>query len=193
MAAAACILNVESPGDVLSPSTANGYLGCSAKIYFRKVLKLPDPPTGALTMGSAVHAAIGANFEQKMETRVDLPGAGVQAIYNEAWDLLVKGEYPSPHGGKPSLPTEFRDDENPVDLKAQGLALVMKYLDEACPEIDPAAVELPVVGQIAGVTVRGFIDLLDSSGCIIDLKTAARKPSEISMSLVCELSGRVHT
>jgi hypothetical protein len=40
-------------------------------------------------------------------------------------------------------------------------------------------VELPVVGEIAGMRVRGIIDLLDTSGRIIDVKTPARKPSRI--------------
>ena len=128
MSAARTFVMEEAVGDILSPSTCNGYLGCGAKVYFRKVAKLPDPPTGALTMGSAVHAAIGANFEQKLETCKDLPAAGAQAIYNDAWDRLVAGEHE-----KGSLPTEFREDENPDELKAQGLALTLKYLDEACP------------------------------------------------------------
>jgi len=37
-----------------------------------------------------------------------------------------------------------------------------------------------VSGSINGVGVRGYIDLLDSEGRVIDLKTAARSPSEIS-------------
>jgi hypothetical protein len=180
MSAARAFVMTEAPGEVLSPSSLNGYLSCSAKFYFRKIEKLPDPPNGALTLGSAVHAAIGANLEQKMDSYRDLPPAGVQAIYLDAWDLLVKGVYPGRHGGDPSLPVEFRDDENPAELKAQGLALTLKYLDEACPEIEPAAVELPVYGRVGGVSVRGYIDLLERDGRVRDLKTAARKPAEIS-------------
>jgi hypothetical protein len=48
------------------------------------------------------------------------------------------------------------------------------------PEIEPAALELPVQGVIGGVAVRGFVDLLNTSGRIIDLKTAARKPMGVS-------------
>jgi hypothetical protein len=183
MSAARAFVMQEAPGDVLSPSTCNGYLGCSAKVYFRKVAKLPDPPTGALTMGSAVHAAIGANFDQKLETRKDLDPAGVQAIYIDAWDRLTKGEHE-----KGSLPTEFREDENPDELKAQGLALTLKYLDEACPSIEPAAVEMHVAGRIGGVLVQGYIDLMDTAGRIIDLKTAARKPGEISSDYKFQLA-----
>jgi hypothetical protein len=181
MAALHQLIAMEEPGDVLSPSGASGYLACGFKWFARHVLHLPDPPTGALTMGSAVHAAINANFEQKIETKRDLPPAGVKAVYDEAWSLMVKGEYPARYeGGKPSLPTEFRDDEDPAELKKLGETLTLKYLDEACPEIEPQAVEFNVTGSINGVRVRGYIDLLDAQGCVIDLKTAARTPSEIS-------------
>ena len=78
------------------------------------------------------------------------------------------------------LPTEFRDDEEPAELKKLGETLTLKYLDEACPEIEPKAVEFKVQGAINGVRVRGYIDLLDAQGRVIDLKTAARTPSEIS-------------
>jgi hypothetical protein len=40
-------------------------------------------------------------------------------------------------------------------------------------------VELHVVGDIAGVRVQGWVDLLDVSGRIIDIKTSARKPSYV--------------
>ena len=186
MSAARSFLMQEAAGDTLSPSSANTYTSCSAKYYFGRVLKLPDPPTGALIMGNAVHTAIGENLAQKIETKRDLSQLGVRAIYLEAWDQLVAGTGPS--RGRPSLPAEFRDDENPADLKAQGLALTLKYLDEACPSIEPAAVELPVAGRIGGVTVRGYIDLLEVNGRIRDLKTAARKPTQISANFRFQVS-----
>ncbi len=160
MSAAQNLVSIERPGDVLSPSQASGFLSCSAAWAFKYILKLADPPTGARTQGSAIHEALGANFAQKIDTKRDLPAAGVQAIYRKAWDDLVSGNVPSRHG-KPALPTEFRPDEDPDTLKAQGEALTLKYLDEAAPSIDPAAVELPVVGRIGEVLTRGYIDLLD--------------------------------
>ncbi|HEV3329900.1 MAG TPA: hypothetical protein VG096_02895 [Bryobacteraceae bacterium] len=78
-----------------------------------------------------------------------------------------------------------------------GQALTLKYLDEACPSIEPAAVELPITGEIGGVGVRGYVDLLDTSGRVIELKSAARKPSEVSpdhrfqVATYCALSPQV--
>jgi len=60
------------------------------------------------------------------------------------------------------------NDEDPAELGACGEALVSKYMDEAAPLIEPAAVEMRVEGEI-GIRVQGWIDLMDVSGRIIDL------------------------
>jgi len=52
-------------------------------------------------------------------------------------------------------------------------------MDYFAPAIDPAVVELKVEGEIAGVKVRGWIDLLDIEGRVIDIKTAKARPSSI--------------
>jgi hypothetical protein len=45
-------LGVQSmPGEILSPSQASTFLGCSAKYRFKYVLDLPDPPQAALSAG----------------------------------------------------------------------------------------------------------------------------------------------
>jgi hypothetical protein len=84
------------PGDISSPSSCSQYRKCGAFWRFKHIDKLPDPPTDALTQGSAVHAAIGENFRQKIETKKDLPLAGVKALFREAWAVLVKAEFPGP-------------------------------------------------------------------------------------------------
>ena len=68
---------------------------------------------------------------------------------------------------------------DPSQLALAGEALVLKYLDEIAPLIEPAAVELHVEGSLGGVRVQGFIDILDVTGRIIDLKTAKTSPSGI--------------
>jgi RecB family exonuclease len=151
---------------VLSPSQVRCFMDCQARWWFKYGLKLADSQTGKMALGKAVHSAIAENFAQKLETRGDLPIAGILALYREAWAADRER-------------TDFRDDENPSELAACGEALVSKYIDEVAPTIDPAAVEMRVEGEIGGVRVQGWIDLLDVSGRIIDIKTAARRPSTI--------------
>jgi len=152
--------------EILSPTQVRYFMDCQVRWWFKYRLKHPDLPNGNMALGRAVHAALTHNFAQKIETREDLPVAGVLALFRESW-------------AEECRKTEFRDDEDPAELAACGGALVVKYLDEVAPRIDPAAVEIRVEGEIGGVRVQGWIDLLDTDGRIIDIKTAARKPSAI--------------
>jgi CRISPR/Cas system-associated exonuclease Cas4 (RecB family) len=152
--------------EVLSPSQVRSFMDCQIRWWFKYGLKVPDPATANMALGRAVHSAIGENFAQKVDTREDLPTEGVVAIFREAWANEIEQ-------------TEFRDEENPHELAATGEALVTKYMDQRAPAIEPAAVEIHVHGEIAGVLVRGWIDLLDVEGRVIDIKTAKARPSSI--------------
>ncbi len=127
---------------------------------------LPDPPNGSLVRGRVVHQMAETFFRARLEGARPDPD-DLQASFEEAWDAASAG-------------AAFGADEDVDLLKRQAALLTRKYLDEVAPEIYPAAVELPIQGTIAGVRVRGFIDLLDTQGRIIDLKTAARKPTGLS-------------
>jgi PD-(D/E)XK nuclease superfamily len=47
---------------------------------------------------------------------------------------------------------------------------------------------LDVAGEIGGVRVRGKVDLLDEEGRVVDVKTAARKPSGIAPDYAFQLA-----
>jgi hypothetical protein len=153
--------------EVLSPSQLRCFMDCQVRWWFKYDLRYSDPPTGTFALGKAVHAALAHNFEQKTESYEDLPIAGVIVLFREAWAMEREQ-------------TEFCDDEDPAELAACGESLVAKYLDEVAPTIEPAAVELHVEGEIAGVRIQGWVDLLDVNGRILDIKTSARKPNSIA-------------
>ncbi len=160
---------------VLSPTQVRTFLGCSARWWFRYGLSLPEPKNSALALGSAVHRALETNFREKVETKEDLDKLGVAAVFRAAW-------------AEQEDQTEFRDDEDPQELAKVGEQLVVKYMEEAAPRIQPTAVELDVAGEIGGVSVRGKVDLVDVQGRIIDVKTAARKPSGVSPDYAFQLA-----
>lgn len=161
------MLELPELAEVLSPSQLRCFMDCQARWWFKYDLRYPDPPTGKFALGRAVHVALARNFEQKVETYEDLPIPGATALFRQAW--AIEREQ-----------TEFRDDEDAVELALCGEGLVRKYIDEVAPAIEPAAVELHVEGEISSVQVQGWIDLLDVNGRIIDIKTAARKPGSIA-------------
>lgn len=151
--------------EVLSPSQCATLLECPAKFWFRYGLAMAQTQGAALGLGKAVHAVVRDNFLQKIETKTDLPLAGVLALYETAWTQEASA-------------TEFQPDEDRDQVKKMGRACLIKYHETIAPLIEPAKVELPVAGIIGGVRVRGFVDVLDVHGRIIDLKSAKTSPSK---------------
>lgn len=146
--------------ETLSPSSVNTFADCSLKWFYKKVLKLPEQRGAALGLGTAVDAAIMANFEQKIETKKDLDVSGVQAVFTGALiEQLDTG-------------VVLQKDESADDLKQAGEVMTRIYMERAAPTVDPAAVQVHVEGLIGEVSVQGYIDVLTTDGKIIDIKTA---------------------
>jgi CRISPR/Cas system-associated exonuclease Cas4 (RecB family) len=162
------------PGEVLSPSQASTFLSCSAKWWFRYGLGLPDPPAGGLVRGKAVHAIIEYALRAKMAGVVLETGA-LSDCWDVAWDEAAES-------------AQFQACEDVEGLKASGARLAQKYVAEALPETEPAAVEVPVSGTIAGVPVRGIADIVTTDGMVIDIKTASRKPSGLAADHALQLA-----
>src|SRR6516225_3626651 len=162
------------PGEALSPTQASTYLSCSAKWWFRYGLGLPDPASGGAVRGRAVHKAIEYYMRAKM-AGVILDAGDLVHDWDQIWD-------------EESADAEFAAGENVESLKESGHALAAKYLREAAPEIRPAAVEVPISGTIAGVPVRGIADILTTGGMVVDIKTAARKPSGLAADHALQLA-----
>jgi hypothetical protein len=161
--------------EVLSPSQVNCFLGCSAKWYFKYFIGLSEVKAANLTLGRAVHAAVREVFKAKLAYQPHPEREDVVALFDAAWDAEVSD-------------TAFAADEDPDELKRTGEVLAAKYVAEAVPDITPAAIEMRVTGTIGGVKVQGYIDLMDTNGRIIDLKTAAKKPSGIEPPYALQLA-----
>ena len=158
---------MEECGEICSPSQVRTLMDCSARWMFRYLLQLPEPQNGNLALGTAVHAALAYNFKPKVKSGADLPIGEVLSHFDQAWDQAQNE-------------ATFRDDENPKELGASGRGLVEKYMLEAAPAIQPAAVECKVEGVIAGVKVQGVLDVIETNGRVRDIKTSGRKSSCVS-------------
>lgn len=166
--------------DVLSPSQCKTFLQCTVRWYFRYIEQLPDVCTGNLALGRAVHSAVAEHFRSRQANGPVPPLAETLATFEDA----IRRELQS---------AELREDEDANELAATGARCVEVYLTEAAPKITPALVEHPVGGEIGGVGVRGYVDLMDTEGCIIDLKTASKKPSAITADYKLQLAMYVMT
>ena len=164
----------ETLGEVLSPSQTNAFLNCSAKWWFKYGAGLPDPKGGSMVRGLAVHKTIERWFKLILGgTTPDIED--MREPYEDAWETL-SGE------------ASFSSDDDIDDLKRSGAVLLHKYLEEVAPEIRPAALEQQVLGEIGGVKVRGYVDIVDMDGTIVDVKTAAKSPSGIASDYAFQLA-----
>ena len=112
-------------------------------------------------MGKAFHETIAHNFRQKRDSSRDLPSAECLEFFRKAL-------------GEHLQEAVLQKGEHPMEFLELGEMMVGKYLAEAAPLIQPAAVESRVSGEIGGVKVAGYVDLLDVEGRIIDSKSALK-------------------
>lgn len=147
--------------EVLSPSQISQFLNCPAKWMFRYLLDLKDQGTAATALGTAFHETIAYNFRQKRETACDLPLAECLEFFQNAL-------------GRQLEPVRLQKNEHPMELLELGETIIAKYIEEAAPSIQPAAVESRVSGVIGGVKVSGYVDLLDTEGRLIDSKSSTK-------------------
>ncbi|HEY4961014.1 MAG TPA: PD-(D/E)XK nuclease family protein [Terriglobales bacterium] len=157
----------ETLGEALSPSQVNTYMTCPAKWYFRYLIGLSEPTTGALALGKAFHGTLAWYFRQKLSTGRDMKAEELREVFVEEWSTAIAD-------------AALRDDEGAVELAATGQILVAAYVTEAAGPLQPNAVEQTVQGEIAGVKVQGIVDLLDTDGRVVDFKTASKRPNGLS-------------
>lgn len=152
--------------NVLSPSQVRTFTDCQAKWMYKYLLGYDEVRSSALGLGSAFHGAVAENYAQKIESKQDLPAETMEGLFRACWSDQLND-------------VQLTDDEDSDDLEEMGAAMVGAYMENVAPMIQPVAVEVDVRGEIAGVQVRGKIDVVDSTGAIIDAKTASKKPAGV--------------
>ncbi|HZM11401.1 MAG TPA: PD-(D/E)XK nuclease family protein, partial [Candidatus Limnocylindrales bacterium] len=71
----------ETLGEALSPSQVNTYMTCPAKWYFRYLIGLSEPTTGALALGKAFHGTLAWYFRQKLSTGRDMKAEELREVF----------------------------------------------------------------------------------------------------------------
>jgi hypothetical protein len=145
---------------------------CPEQYRQRYILGRKERPGEALTLGSAVHDALGHSHRQKIQTYADLPVSEVVEYFHDlAWPKAIAKD-----GGV----DEIRWDNKPEEVRRDGERVTGAYHHVVSPRIQPLAVEERFEFVVPGVPVPfvGYIDVeeeLDN----IDVKTSkqvSRKP-----------------
>jgi CRISPR/Cas system-associated exonuclease Cas4 (RecB family) len=148
-----------------SYSKVNTFFFCAKKYEYRYILERPTPPKPELVFGIALHAALEANFRQKIETRRDLPVEKLLTVFSEEFKQGLEGVVEEKMRG--ALDFHY--------LQGMGHYFLETFMKERAPAIQPAprGVEcffsLPLPG---GHEVTGKFDLLDADWVLHDFKTS---------------------
>ncbi len=149
-------------------SYSNTFFFCPKKFEYRYVQETPVPTKPELVFGTALHAALEANFRQKVESRRDLP-------LEEAWKVFRAAL----QEGLASVPEEsLRGPSDSHYLRSMGEHFLERFLKERAPQLMPAprgvecAFRLPLPG---GHEVSGKFDLMDTDWVLHDFKTSNKR------------------
>jgi CRISPR/Cas system-associated exonuclease Cas4 (RecB family) len=148
---------------VLSASSLNTFLRCGQQWYFAYVAGIKRPPSLKAALGIALHEAVEVNYQQKKETRVDLPVGDVIDAFDTAFV-------------KETSIVEEDPEESKAAAKDSGVKCIRKYQLEVAPSVQPIWVEEKIRFDINGIPWSGSVDLVDEMRRLRDLKSTARKP-----------------
>lgn len=155
-----------------SPSAINMFLTCAHKYGLRygyiTGTPIKTPPSGGITVGTAVHEGIHVNYTEKMSSGKD----AALSVVQDATAAKFDGEMEQ---------TQFEEFEKPAELQMEAVKLATMYRLQHAPEIYPKAVEekytmtfqSPFDGS--DITLMGYLDLYDQDARIHDTKTTLRK------------------
>lgn len=151
-----------------SYSKINSFQFCPKKYEYRYVLNTPAPRRVELGFGTALHAALEHNFEQKIETRKDLPIDDVAQAFRGAFDRETENAAEESLSG----PTGYQY------LRSLGEHFVEIFMKQRAPLLQPAprgvecSFTLPLPG---GHLITGQFDLMDEAGVLHDFKTSNKR------------------
>lgn len=153
--------------DHLSYSQASCWQRCHKQWFYRYIEGLKIPPSGAQAQGKGVHKAQEVNFEQKIESKEDLPESDIVDAFSDSWDSQLDEGL-------------NLGDDKPGELKDQGVQLTKLYHAEIAPKIEPVAVEqkFKIEFEDTNWSVIGYIDVRGTTKTH-DTKTIGKSPPKI--------------
>ncbi len=163
------------PPAYLSPSSISTFQQCPLKFKFSRIDRLPEPPTRATLLGNFVHEVLEEMYGLPNDERIKDAARSVAAriFINNDWVNQI---------------TPYIDG---VNINSERAVLLFKHDAWRCIdnlwiiedpiEVEPDGLEYELIGEIDGVSLKGFIDRFtlgpDDSVTISDYKTG-KTPKE---------------
>jgi hypothetical protein len=158
--------------DHMSPSSLSMLRRCPRQFQERYIFGRKERPAEAPVIGTAVHAAMEVNWQQKITSHEDMPTAALLDWYSDlgfATTVLDQQER-SGH--------EVIWDTDPERARTRGRVMLGEYHNLVAPRIQPLSTEGEISVDLgAPVPIVGRFDV-ERVESVIDLKTGKRKTSK---------------
>jgi RecB family exonuclease len=166
-----------------SVSQIQTYLGCPLKYRFQYLDQLPKAfRPAALAFGGSIHSAIEWFHCARM--------AGATPALEEVLNVFEADWF-----AQNLDPLDFHPGETKEGLEGRAKAMLAVYLESAngCRPVaveEPFSLDIadPETGEVLDVPFRGFVDLVEEDGTLVDLKTAARSMPQEDVDRHLQLS-----
>jgi CRISPR/Cas system-associated exonuclease Cas4 (RecB family) len=161
----------------LSVSQINMFLRCPMQYEFRYMKGIKIPPVGAIIQGKAYHEAIAADLLYKKTQGNLLTEGQVADAFSTSFDIQLKLKASEDEEDL----WEFEDidwqDNNPGEVKDEGIILAGIYHNKIAQSIEPLEVEEKKQADIEGIPFVFIADVVEEKR-IIDHKVKGRRFSE---------------
>lgn len=158
---------LEELQQTVSASRLGLWHSCRLKFFFRYVLQLKKAPTPSMHCGSSVHAVLQA-WSMSRWRREPFVTERFKGVFEEQWKTL-------------QADTKIRWDGEEDAERSSSWRALEHYFTETPIKADekPEAVEVAVSADLSArglPTLIGVVDLVRSSGRIVDFKLTAKTP-----------------
>ena len=150
------------PKEYLSHSQIELYKKCPKAYEYKYVLGEDSTPVTAMIQGKSIHAALEANYKQKITSKKDIKVDEVLDTFSKDYDEHI-------------VETEDKTAKEKGAIKDLSVAYLKEYQKEIAPRIQPAKVEEAIRVKLSStLEIIGFIDLIQ------ELKKPVDIPPEFS-------------
>lgn len=166
----------------ISASQMEMFAKCPESWRRRYIEREIIPPKLAMLKGSAVHSGAEHNFRQKIDSHEDLPTTEIiDAAVSAYEDKLKHDGYQL---GKDESEQTVGETKDLVALMAAGHAM------QQAPDYQPAEVEKQFRLELPAIShdLVGVIDLVTTSGDVVDFKTSGRSMSPADAEVSTQLT-----
>lgn len=177
-------IDVDKPGAEIAPgwveslrsSSIGSYMRCPRQFWYEYVAKIRAPRSGALITGTAMHEAADQAMTEKL---LGNEAPTIDDCADIARDSALEGlDEQQAEVEATGLTDHLKKAAHPDDVVDKAVDLARHWREESCDSVEPVAVEKHYVVSFGGYRVSGTLDVIDTTGQVVDWKTSGKKPSD---------------